>query len=111
MKKNISIIVLLIYASNTFSQYNYLLQGTIGKKPIVMAIHYNSDTDIAARYFYKSSLKDIFLSVEIDEAKNEFTITDEYYSDSLQQYMFSEKFIFTTNDFKTLFVINTSFNK
>ena len=101
MKKNISIIALLICVNNVFSQYNYLLQGTIGKNPIVMAIHYKSDTDIAARYFYKSSLKDNFLSVEIDEAQNEFTISDEYFNDSTQQYVYNQKFVFTTKDFKT----------
>ncbi len=94
-------IFLFCFTANSFSQHNYLLQGTIGRYPVVMSIRYNSDSDIAARYFYKSSLKDIFLYAEIDEETKQFIITDEYFDDSSKQDVFTEKFSLTTSDYKT----------
>lgn len=58
-------ILIILFFTNVFmshAQSYYVLEGTIGKYPIVMKIDSNSYGDPVATYFYKKQRKDISLS-------------------------------------------------
>lgn len=86
--KKLFILLFLFYATITFCQETYYLEGTLAKSKIFMKIEvYKSDkeTNLNATYFYQNSLKDIKLEGSLKD--NLFTfffkpnnaITEKFY--------------------------------
>lgn len=94
-------IILLFVASIIYAQTTYQLEGTIGKSPVYMSLSIyppsstNSETRIMGTYYYKKSLKDIFIDGRIED--NDYILSVE---DGLDEIAESFRLAKKVNSFK-----------
>lgn len=76
-------IILLFVSSIVHAQTTFQLEGTIGKSPVYMSLSVyppsgtDSETSIMGSYYYKKSLKDIFLGGRIENNEYLLSVEDE----------------------------------
>ncbi|MCT4230762.1 hypothetical protein HZP39_06965 [Elizabethkingia anophelis] len=69
----------LLFSFSSGQNKRYILEGNIGKSPVVFMLDDYGNNDLSAKYFYKSTLRDIRL--EYEKAKNGdliFSFADTY---------------------------------
>lgn len=100
MKKFFSLIFLFCICANLFSQYDYLLQGKIGKHKIIMQLSKEDDSTLTARYFYINHLQDIFLRGNFLHNKDKVLLNKNEWNYDKSKYVFCEKFSLSTTNQK-----------
>lgn len=98
--KKIFVAISMLLMLQSFSQKNYLLKGTIGKRSIVMCITQSDDGIPEAKYFYYKNLNDIFLQGKPSSNSKKHVFTKTEWNYELKRNTLCESFSLSTKNYK-----------